>query len=61
VLLASHAYHVCRIVSRVDVGHPALIIGRVTAGAVLQDAKPAVHVRKNGLKYSGEPRPKGGR
>jgi flavin reductase (DIM6/NTAB) family NADH-FMN oxidoreductase RutF len=51
VLLASHAYLVCRIISRVDAGDHELVIARVTAGAVLHDGKPTVHVRKNGLRY----------
>ena len=51
VLLASHAYLVCRVVNRVDAGDHVLVIARVTAGAVLHDGKPTVHVRKNGLRY----------
>ena len=51
VLLASHAYLVCRVVGRIDAGDHLLVIGRVTAGAVLHDGKPTVHVRKNGLRY----------
>lgn len=51
VLLAAHAYLVCRVVSRVDAGDHTLVIGEVTAGAVLSDGRPSVHVRKNGLRY----------
>lgn len=51
VLLAAHAYLVCRVVSCVDVGDHELVIGRVTAGGVLHDGKPTVHTRKNGLRY----------
>ena len=51
VLLAAHAYLVCRVVGRADGGDHALVIARVTAGAVLHDGKPTVHVRKNGLRY----------
>jgi flavin reductase (DIM6/NTAB) family NADH-FMN oxidoreductase RutF len=51
VLLASHAYLVCRVVKSVDAGDHALIIARVTTGAVLHDGKPTTHVRKNGLRY----------
>lgn len=51
VLLASHAYLVCRVVNRVDAGDHMLVIARVTAGAVLHEGKPTVHVRKNGLRY----------
>jgi flavin reductase (DIM6/NTAB) family NADH-FMN oxidoreductase RutF len=51
VLLASHAYLVCRVVNRVDAGDHILVIAHVTAGAVLHEGKPTVHVRKNGLRY----------
>lgn len=51
VLLASHAYLVCRVAQRVAVGDHTLVVAEVTSGAVLQDAKPAVHTRKNGLRY----------
>ena len=51
VLLAAHAYLVCRVVSRVDAGDHVLLIARVTTGTVLHDGKPTVHVRKNGLRY----------
>lgn len=51
VLLTAHAYLRCVVVNRVDAGDHVLLIGRVTAGGVLHDAKPATHVRKNGLRY----------
>lgn len=51
VLLAAHAYLACRVVDRLDTGDHVLVIGRVVAGSVLQDGKPTVHLRKNGLKY----------
>ncbi|MBP3955580.1 flavin reductase [Gemmata sp. G18] len=51
VLLAAHAYLVCRVAGRIAAGDHTLVVGRVTAGAVLHDGKPTVHVRKNGLKY----------
>lgn len=51
VLLAAHAYLVCRVTNRVDAGDHVLVIGRVTAGGVLHDGKPTTHVRKNGLRY----------
>jgi len=51
VLLSAHAYLACRVVSRCDVGDHVLVIGCVTAGGLLHDGKPTVHVRKNGLKY----------
>jgi flavin reductase (DIM6/NTAB) family NADH-FMN oxidoreductase RutF len=51
VLSASHAYLACRVVSRVDAGDHVLLIARVQSGGVLNEGKPTVHVRKNGLKY----------
>jgi flavin reductase (DIM6/NTAB) family NADH-FMN oxidoreductase RutF len=52
VLLAAHAYLLCEVVTPVDAaGDHVLIIGNVIAGEVLHDAKPTVHVRKNGLRY----------
>lgn len=51
VLLASHAYLDCRVAGRFDAGDHVLVVGRVIAGAVLHDARPATHVRKSGLHY----------
>ena len=51
VLLAAHAYLACRVAGRFDAGDHVLVVGRVTAGAVLNPGHPTVHVRKNGLKY----------
>jgi len=51
VLLAAHAYLRCVVAGRIDVEDHVLVIGRVSAGGVLHDAKPAMHVRKNGLQY----------
>lgn len=50
-LKAALAYLVCRVAARVEVGDHTLVVGRVTTGAVLADGKPAVHLRKNGLRY----------
>ena len=46
VLLASHAYLVCRVAKRCDAGDHVLLIARVQAGAVLNEGKPTVHVQK---------------
>ena len=51
VLRAALAYLVCRVTGRAAAGDHTLVIGRVTAGAVPHDGPPAVHVRKNGLRY----------
>jgi flavin reductase (DIM6/NTAB) family NADH-FMN oxidoreductase RutF len=51
VLAAAHAYLGCRVVDRVDAGDHMVLIADVRTGAVLNDGKPTVHVRKNGLTY----------
>jgi flavin reductase (DIM6/NTAB) family NADH-FMN oxidoreductase RutF len=51
VLKAAHAYLVCEVSDRLDVGDHVLVVGRVLAGSVLHPGHPTVHVRKNGLKY----------
>jgi flavin reductase (DIM6/NTAB) family NADH-FMN oxidoreductase RutF len=51
VLAAAHAYLACRVAGRVDAGDHVLVIARVRGGAVLNEGKPTVHVRKNGLRY----------
>jgi flavin reductase (DIM6/NTAB) family NADH-FMN oxidoreductase RutF len=51
VLLASHAYLDCRVAGRFDAGDHVLVLGRVTAGGVLHDGRPATHVRKSGMHY----------
>jgi flavin reductase (DIM6/NTAB) family NADH-FMN oxidoreductase RutF len=51
VLLAAHAYIVCRVSNLVDVGDHLLVIGRVVMGSVLHPGHPTVHIRKNGMKY----------
>lgn len=50
-LRAAHAYLVCAVANRVPAGDHTLLVARVTGGAVLSDARPAVHVRKSGLRY----------
>jgi flavin reductase (DIM6/NTAB) family NADH-FMN oxidoreductase RutF len=51
VLAAAHAYLACRVTGRAEAGDHVLVIARVTGGAVLNEGKPTVHVRKNGLRY----------
>jgi flavin reductase (DIM6/NTAB) family NADH-FMN oxidoreductase RutF len=51
ILTAAHAYLDCRVVSQCDAGDHVLVIGRVVGGEVLHEARPATHVRKNGLHY----------
>ena len=51
VVSAALAYLVCEVAGRADAADHVLVIGRVTAGAMLHDGKPAIHIRKNGLRY----------
>ncbi len=51
VLRDALAYLACRVVARHPAGDHELYIGHVTAGAMLGDGKPMVHVRKSGLHY----------
>ncbi len=51
ILLAAHAYLVCRVAGSADAGDHTLLIARVESGGVLHDGKPTVHLRKNGLRY----------
>jgi flavin reductase (DIM6/NTAB) family NADH-FMN oxidoreductase RutF len=51
VLRAAAAYLEGEVAGRADAGDHVLFVVRVTAGGVLGEAKPAVHTRKNGLKY----------
>lgn len=51
VLRDALAYLACRVVARHPAGDHELFIGLVTAGAMLGDGKPMVHVRKSGLHY----------
>ena len=42
----------CQVVTQLDTaGDHRLIVGRVIAGQLFHDGKPAVHVRKSGLNY----------
>jgi len=51
VLAAAHAYLGCRVVTAIDAGDHVLLVAGVETGAVLNDGKPTVHLRKNGLTY----------
>lgn len=47
----AHAWIDCRVVEKVEAGDHVLVIGRVIDGAVLNDLRPATHVRKSGKHY----------
>jgi flavin reductase (DIM6/NTAB) family NADH-FMN oxidoreductase RutF len=51
VLADALAYLECEVVGRVPAGDHHLILGRVLAGALLDEGQPMVHVRKNGMHY----------
>lgn len=51
MLLAAHAFLDCRVAQRCEVSDHVLIVGRVVSGVVLNDARPATHVRKSGKHY----------
>jgi flavin reductase (DIM6/NTAB) family NADH-FMN oxidoreductase RutF len=51
VLSEALAYLECRVASRCPAGDHELILGRVTAGRVLNEGQPMVHVRKSGFHY----------
>jgi flavin reductase (DIM6/NTAB) family NADH-FMN oxidoreductase RutF len=51
VLTESHAYMHGKILERVMTGDHELFLAEVTAGGLLDDGQPMVHIRKNGLHY----------
>jgi flavin reductase (DIM6/NTAB) family NADH-FMN oxidoreductase RutF len=51
ILLAAHAYLLCRVEQRIPAGDHTLVIARVETGAILHEGQPTVHIRKNGLRY----------
>ena len=51
MLLAAHAFLDCRVAQRCEVGDHVLVIGNVIGGKVLNDTRPATHVRKSGEHY----------
>lgn len=51
VLTEALAYLDCRITARHPVGEHDLILAEVTAGRMLNDGQPMVHVRKSGTHY----------
>jgi flavin reductase (DIM6/NTAB) family NADH-FMN oxidoreductase RutF len=51
ILAEAHAYLFVRVVSCVPTGDHELYIGEVSAGSLLEEGQPMVHIRKNGLHY----------
>jgi flavin reductase (DIM6/NTAB) family NADH-FMN oxidoreductase RutF len=51
VLTESLAYLHAKVLDRIPVGDHDLYLAEVTAGALLEEGQPMVHVRKNGFHY----------
>jgi flavin reductase (DIM6/NTAB) family NADH-FMN oxidoreductase RutF len=51
VLNEALAYLECQVADRFPAGDHDVFVARVTAGAVLDEGQPMVHVRKNGMHY----------
>jgi flavin reductase (DIM6/NTAB) family NADH-FMN oxidoreductase RutF len=51
ILTEAHAYLFVRVVSCMPTGDHDLYVGEVTAGSLLEEGQPMVHIRKNGLHY----------
>jgi len=51
ILTESHAYLFGKIVDRLSLSDHDLFVAEVTAGSVLDEGQPMVHIRKNGLHY----------
>jgi flavin reductase (DIM6/NTAB) family NADH-FMN oxidoreductase RutF len=51
VLTEALAYLECSVVGRAPAGDHDLFIADITAGRLLDDGQPMVHIRKNGLHY----------
>lgn len=51
VLREALAFLDCRLVARYPVGDHDLLIAEVTAGQMLNEGQPMIHVRKSGLHY----------
>ncbi len=51
ILSEAHAYLFGKVVERKPTGDHDLYIAEVTAGSLLEDGQPMVHIRKNGFHY----------
>jgi flavin reductase (DIM6/NTAB) family NADH-FMN oxidoreductase RutF len=51
ILEEAHAYLHVKITDRIPVGDHELFLAEVTAGCLLEEGQPMVHVRKNGFHY----------
>ena len=51
ILEEAHAYLYVKVTDRIPAGDHELFLAEVTAGSLLEDGQPMVHVRKNGFHY----------
>jgi flavin reductase (DIM6/NTAB) family NADH-FMN oxidoreductase RutF len=51
ILTEAHAYLFAKVIDRVPTGDHELFLAEVTAGRVLDESQPMIHIRKNGLHY----------
>jgi flavin reductase (DIM6/NTAB) family NADH-FMN oxidoreductase RutF len=51
ILKEAHAYLYAKVVDQVAAGDHELFVAEVTAGWLLDDGQPMVHIRKNGFHY----------
>ena len=51
ILQEAHAYLHAKVVDCIPVGDHDLFLAEITAGCLLEEGQPMVHVRKNGLHY----------
>lgn len=51
ILTEAHAYLFGKVVSRMSAGDHDLYFAEITAGSLLDEGQPMVHIRKNGFHY----------
>jgi flavin reductase (DIM6/NTAB) family NADH-FMN oxidoreductase RutF len=51
ILQEAHAYLHAKVLDRMPAGDHELFLAEVTAGCLLDDSQPMVHIRKNGFHY----------
>jgi flavin reductase (DIM6/NTAB) family NADH-FMN oxidoreductase RutF len=51
ILAEAHAYLFVKLTASVPTGDHDLYVGEVTAGSLLDEGEPMVHIRKNGMHY----------
>ncbi len=51
MLNEAHAYLFGKVLQRMPTGDHELYLAEVTAGSLLEEGQPMVHIRKNGFHY----------